>query len=149
MRGGERRKREQPGDAPLTGRLEEEPLQLVDLLLETLDGDLALRIVLVNEVKKNGRRFPTHRKSEPPQTRRGNILPNGVVIVLVVDERGRAAVGVQLQIRWLLVLQRHYIQVFALVLKSEKVEQIGDFPAICEQRASVSDEGTNNRLLCA
>ena len=88
-------------DAPLAGGLEEEPLQLVDLLLETLDGDLALRIVLVNEVSQDRVRFPIQKLGQP-----GPLIvsrdwptkhaPDDKVIVAVVDERRDAPVRVVL-----------------------------------------------------
>ena len=37
-------------DAPLAGSLEEEPLELVDLVLGAREGELVRRVVLVDEV---------------------------------------------------------------------------------------------------
>ena len=41
---------EAEGDAPLAGGLEEEPLELVDLVLGEREGELVRRVILVDEV---------------------------------------------------------------------------------------------------
>ena len=83
-------------------------------------------------------------KEEPTSVALTRDGPDSKVIVLVVDERGQAAVGIQLEVRRLLMLHALCIQVFALVLKSKKDEQVCHFPVPCEQPVLVSDKGMNS-----
>jgi hypothetical protein len=55
-------------------------------------------------------------------------LPNGEVVVSVVNDGGDAAVGVDLQILWTLVLLLAEIEVHGLVRQPEFFKDDGDFP---------------------
>ena len=45
-------------DIPLTGRLEEEPLELLDLLLILVERNLALGVVFLDQVRDQSVRLP-------------------------------------------------------------------------------------------
>lgn len=109
-------------DAPLAGGLEEEPLQLVDLLFDALDRDLALRVVLVNEVSQDRVRFPTRPLGHPLIPSRvpgAKHVPNDEIIVVMVDKRRNAAVRVVLCVLWRLLLALLEVEVDGLVLQTE------------------------------
>ena len=108
--------RRETRDAPLAGRLEEEPLDEVVALLLVRDRDALLGVVLVDEVEDN---------------RVG--LPEREVAVVVVHERGDAPVRVEVRERRLLVLARGEVEVDGLVGQPELFEHEGDFPRIRER----------------
>ena len=83
----------------LPGGLEEEPLELVILLLHTGHGDLVGRVVLVDEVLQDRTRFPTQYRLDSDDQTPNTIskhVPKHIVVVLVVDYRRNTAVGVVL-----------------------------------------------------
>ena len=55
-------------------------------------------------------------------------LPNGEVVVSVVDKGGDAAIGVDLQVLWGLVLALAEIEVHGLVCQPKLFENNDDFP---------------------
>ena len=115
---GLRDARRETRDAPLAGRLEEEPLDEVVALLLVRDGDALLGVVLVDEVEDD---------------RVG--LPEREVAVVVVHERGDAPVRVEIRERRLLVLARGEVEVDGLVGQPELFEHEGDFPEIRERES--------------
>ena len=51
-------RRQYQADAPLTGGLEEQPLDKLELLVQVLDAQLVLLVIFFDEVQKNRVRFP-------------------------------------------------------------------------------------------
>ena len=98
-------------DIPLSGRLEEEPLDERIPLLLIGDGQPLLRVVFVSEIEKDGIG-----------------LPHGEVAVLVVDQSRDAAVRIVLcELLGLLHVGREVI-VDVAVIKAELLENDGDLP---------------------
>ena len=140
-------------DAPLAGGLEEEPLELVDLVLGLVEGELVRRVVLLDEVRdyrvrlpavamrvslRTGRRYRTWSwregrigsgmKPRDEVLGRGQNSPDGEVAVLVVDEGRDAAVGVVLGMRLSLLLALAEVEVDRLVVESELLEHDHHLP---------------------
>ena len=97
--------RRETRDAPLAGRLEEEPLDEVVALLLVRDGDALLGVVLVDEVQEDCIRLPEHEVS-----------------VLVVDDRRDASIRVVVDVRRLLLLVLAEVEIDRLVGQSELLE---------------------------
>ena len=55
-------------------------------------------------------------------------VPSSVVIILVIDESGDAAVRIDLEVFWTLLLLLLEIQVYGLVGKTELIKEEGNFP---------------------
>ena len=58
----------------------------------------------------------------------GGDLPNDEVVVMVVDDGGDAAVGIELQVIWSLLLTRLEVEVDRFICQPEFFENDGDFP---------------------
>ena len=98
-------------DVPLSGGLEEEPLEEVELLALVDDAELALLVVALGEVIDD----------------RGG-LPDHEVAIAVVDERRDAPVGVVLCVLRCLLLALAEVEIDGLVGEAELLEHERDFP---------------------
>jgi hypothetical protein len=81
----------------LTGNLEGKPLEL-DVLVLTDAGELVVLVVLVDHVLQDRESLPGFGQQSVGDGGHSEDLPNGEVVVSVVNDGGDAAVGVDLQI---------------------------------------------------
>lgn len=67
-------------------------------------------------------------------------LPDGNILVLVVDQGGNATVWIVLGVFWLLVLTLVEVEVDGVVCETELLEDNGNFPAIWTTVVSIECE---------
>ena len=113
--------------APLTGDLEGEPLEFNVLVLAGA-GEFVVLVVLVDQVLQDRESLPGFQSTTGRGDNHSEHLPNGEVVVLVIDNGGDATVGVDLQVVWGLVLSLAEIEVDRFVRQPEFFENDGDFP---------------------
>ena len=114
----------------LIGYLEGHPLELQELVLFTGCGDPVFRVVLGDEVRQDGTRVPAQKYEDCSSTRASCMsVPEGEVIVVVVNDGGDTAVGIDRRVAGALVLTRPEIEVLRLVCETELLEDYGDLPS--------------------
>ena len=117
-------------DAPLSGCLEEKPLQLMVLLVGIRDRDTVLGVVLVDEVLHDSAGLPddTVEQLERQRARKLWNLPDDEVVVGMVDERRDTPVRVVLCVLRALVLVFVGVEVYEFVFEAEFAQDEGDLP---------------------
>lgn len=113
----------------MTGRLEEQPLDKRGLLLIVSDREPLFGVVLVDQVEQDR-----------------VTLPDCVVAVVVVDQRGDAAIGVVLRVRGSLMLSFREVEKDGLVGKAEFLQDEGNFPTATPTSAELAGRGDVGHL---
>jgi len=107
--------------------LEGEPLEL-GVLVQAGARQFVVRVVLVDQVLQDRESLPAFRSAMSARRVDKEHLPNGEVVVMVVDDGGDAAVGVNLQVFRSLLLFLAEIEVHGLIRQPEFFKNDGDFP---------------------
>ena len=112
---------------PLARNLEGEPLEF-DVLLLAGARQLMVLVVLVNQILHNRESLPGRRSEFASDENHDQALPNGEIVVMVVDDGGDAAVGIDLQVFRSLVFLLAEIEVHRFVRQPKFFKNYGDFP---------------------
>ena len=118
-------------NARLSGSLEEEPLGLQHPIFELLKRDLVLGVVLLEEVGDHRVGLPVYPRLTSTALRTARNCenkPDDEVGVLVVDQRGDAAVGIILGILLCLLHVGCEVVVDVAVVDAELLENDSDLP---------------------
>ena len=125
---------------PLTRNLESEPLEL-DVLVQPGAGQLMGFVVLVDNVLQDRQSLPAVMSAVCQPRHYNPDQPNNEIVVLVVDDRRNAAVGIDLQVFWGFMFLLAEVEIHRFVRQPEFFKDYGDFPG----NRLGSDDGEFNR----